>query len=158
MVESIGSLTSVPIGQGPIRINHIFFVDDSLLFCKENSLEWSSRLLHLLVIYERASGQILSKDKTSRFFSKNTPQEVKCNIIKIAGVRAYDSLEKYLGLPVMLGRSKSSLSSLSLTELGTKSLIGKLDFYPSPEKRSFQKQFSKPFSLMQWEYFYCPRL
>lgn len=36
--KSIGSLTSIPFGYGPIHINHLFFADDSMLFRKANSL------------------------------------------------------------------------------------------------------------------------
>lgn len=71
--KSIGSLTSVPIGKGLVQISHIFFANDILLFSKANFLEWRG-LLHLLKDYERASGQVLNKDKTSIIFSrKNTP-------------------------------------------------------------------------------------
>lgn len=55
-VEENGSIiTSFPIGKGPLRINHLFFVDDSLLFYKANSLEWS-QLIRPLKNYERALG------------------------------------------------------------------------------------------------------
>lgn len=36
---SSNSIFSIPIGRKPIHINHLFFTDDSLLFCKANSLE-----------------------------------------------------------------------------------------------------------------------
>lgn len=65
--ESSVSITSVPIEKGHVRINHLFFIDDSLLFCKANYLEWSS-LIHLLGIYEKIYGQVLNKEKISIFF------------------------------------------------------------------------------------------
>lgn len=63
-------------------------------------------MLHLLECYEKTSGQLLNKDKTCIFFSKNTPNEVKENITQITGVWATSSLDKYLGLPTIIGRSK----------------------------------------------------
>lgn len=36
--EANDSISSVPIGKGPICINDLFFTDDSLLFYKSNSL------------------------------------------------------------------------------------------------------------------------
>lgn len=53
---------SVPIGRGQIMINHLLFVDDSLLFCKANSLDWCM-LQNILEQYERACGQTRNKDK-----------------------------------------------------------------------------------------------
>lgn len=50
---------------------------------------------------------MLNKEKISIFFSKNTPREVKDNIIDIAGVIVSECFEKYLSLPVLIGKSKS---------------------------------------------------
>lgn len=52
-------------------INHLFFVDDSLVFCKANIAE-SIELLKLLDIYEVASGQGINKHKIDIFFNFNT--------------------------------------------------------------------------------------
>lgn len=68
---SVKSISSVPIGSGPVVISHIFFVDDSLFFCKANSIEWSN-LVFILNLYEHAFGQFFNKDKTS-FFSIEIP-------------------------------------------------------------------------------------
>ncbi|XP_042983234.1 uncharacterized protein LOC122312640 [Carya illinoinensis] len=105
--EAVGSLSSVPIGKGPQRVSHLFFADDSMIFCKSNSLEWS-RLMRILSIYERASGQVLNKEKSSIFFSKNTPLDNQHIILSIAGVKSTGSFDKYLGLPAMVGRSKTT--------------------------------------------------
>lgn len=91
-----GSLFSVLIGRGTIGISYLFFADDILVFCKANSLEWS-RLLHLLEKYELAYDQMLNKKKTSIFFSKKTPQDVKENIINLVGIKPLVAL-KIFGL------------------------------------------------------------
>ncbi|XP_042953063.1 uncharacterized mitochondrial protein AtMg01250-like [Carya illinoinensis] len=74
------AISSVPMGKGPTQISHLFFADDSLIFCKANSLEWS-RLMEILNQYECASGQVLNKEKSSIYFSKNTPDENKRTIL-----------------------------------------------------------------------------
>lgn len=53
--EQEGSISSMPIGNGFLRVNHLFYINDSLLFFKANSMEWS-RMMHLLELYEYASG------------------------------------------------------------------------------------------------------
>lgn len=61
----------------------------------------------ILTQYKKASGQMLNKVKTSLFFSKNTPTNVKHNITLIAGVKAHGSFQKYLGLPAIMEKNKT---------------------------------------------------
>jgi hypothetical protein len=72
--ERMGVITGVPTSKRGPRLSHLFFADDSLLFCKANSVEWR-RLTKILEKYEEASGQKLNRDKTSIFFSRNTSLE-----------------------------------------------------------------------------------
>jgi hypothetical protein len=64
-------ITGLPITRGGVRINHLLFANDSLLFCKANMFEWV-RIQQLLDMYEKVSSQKLNREKTSIFFSKNT--------------------------------------------------------------------------------------
>ncbi|KAF5460015.1 hypothetical protein F2P56_019915 [Juglans regia] len=105
LAEARGDISGIPIARGQLHINHLFFADDSLLFCKSNALEMC-RLLDILSVYEKASGQRLNKDKTSIHFSRNTPQLAQSLILQIARVRSSTSYEQYLGLPALMGRSR----------------------------------------------------
>ncbi|XP_041025465.1 uncharacterized protein LOC121265859 [Juglans microcarpa x Juglans regia] len=78
--EARGDIYGIPIARGQLHINHLFFADDSLHFCKANAMEWS-RLIDILSMYEKASGQRLNKDKTSIQFSRNTPQLAQALIL-----------------------------------------------------------------------------
>ncbi|KAF5468234.1 hypothetical protein F2P56_012402 [Juglans regia] len=98
------SISRVPIACGKFSITYLFFVDDSLLFYKANAFKWS-RLIHILNLYERASGQKLNKEKTSIQFNRNIRRQVQEMILNIAGVRSFVPYEKYLGLPAMIDRS-----------------------------------------------------
>lgn len=73
--ETSRAIIGIPIARNQVHISHTFFVDDSLLFCKANPLEWS-KLIQVLDIYELTSGQRLNKDKIFIFFSKNTKPEL----------------------------------------------------------------------------------
>jgi hypothetical protein len=103
--ERIGLLKGVPTSPRGPRINHLFFADDSLLFCRAIPAEWH-RLEGILELYERASGQMLNRDKTSIFFSRNTCNSVKENILRLAGVPTTQQYDKYLGLPALVGKSR----------------------------------------------------
>jgi hypothetical protein len=102
--ESTGVIIGVPTSKRGPKLTHLFFADDSLLFCKANSVEWR-RLTKILERYEEASGQKLNKDKTSIIFSRNTSQEKRDEISRLSGLCATQCYEKYLGLPTMVGRS-----------------------------------------------------
>ena len=65
--------------RGP-KLTHLFFADDSLLFCRANSEE-CSKVLELLSVYEEVSGQKLNREKTTLFFS-NAVTEANSQIIK----------------------------------------------------------------------------
>ncbi|XP_042974644.1 uncharacterized protein LOC122306276 [Carya illinoinensis] len=96
-----------PICRWKLSINHLFFTNDSLLFCRANAREWSS--IHLLLnLYEEASGQKLNKTKTYIFFSLNTKSATKEYILSLAGTRSSSCNGKYLGLPALIGRSKNA--------------------------------------------------
>ncbi|XP_040996249.1 uncharacterized protein LOC121242444 [Juglans microcarpa x Juglans regia] len=100
-----GVISRVPFARGRIRISHLFFADDSLLFCKANALEWG-KLHNMLKIYEEASGQRLNLKKTSIQFSRNTAKATQDFILSIAGVRSSMAYEKYLGLPTVVGKTR----------------------------------------------------
>jgi hypothetical protein len=103
--ERNGLLGGVPtFPRGP-RLNHLFFADDSLLFCKTTVQDWQ-QLLAILDLYERASGQKLNKDKTTVFFSRNTSSATRAQILNLTGVPTSQRYDKYLGLPALVGKSR----------------------------------------------------
>ena len=52
------------------------------------------------------SGQVLNQQKTALFFSRNTSLEVKEEIRYLLGAQVMHDCEKYLGLPIVGGKSK----------------------------------------------------
>ena len=63
-------------------------------------------LLHLLSSYENASGQKVNGGKTTLFFSPNTPYVSRTAILNLFGTTTITQFEKYLGLPLVIGRAK----------------------------------------------------
>ncbi|KAA3479803.1 reverse transcriptase [Gossypium australe] len=58
--------------------------------------------------YERISGQMVNFDKSLIYFSSNINEETKLQLGGELGVRIANNLEKYLGLPTMVGRRKKN--------------------------------------------------
>jgi hypothetical protein len=100
-----GALTGVPTSVRGPRISHLFFADDSLLFCRATRTQWES-LTQVLQIYENASGQRLNASKTSIFFSKNTTMEDRGQILEASGLPSTQRYDTYLGLPALVGKSR----------------------------------------------------
>lgn len=94
-----------------LNIFHLFFANDSLIFCKA-SKEESESLQRIIGIYERASVQLLNRAKTSLFFSKNTPTDIKEEFKRRFDAQVIRQHEKYLGLPSLVGRSKRNTWNL----------------------------------------------
>ena len=92
--------------EGPC-LSHLFFVDDSLIFCKA-IIEECDVLQRILSTYEKASGQQLNRSKTSLFFSFNTAKEIQDEIRIRFGAQVIRQHEKYLGLPSLVGRNKKN--------------------------------------------------
>ena len=77
-------LNGVSICRGCPRVKHLFFADDSLLFCKAEKEE-VSKFVEILERFEAASGQKINMDKSSVTFSQNTPVETKGEVLEILG-------------------------------------------------------------------------
>ena len=89
---------------GP-KIYHLFFADDSLFFCRA-WVEDVLKIQEILGKYEAALGQKINSEKTTIFFSKNVPMSAKEQVKNLLGVPEIREYEKYLGLPIVVGRNK----------------------------------------------------
>jgi hypothetical protein len=103
--EVEGELEGVRICDGPPSFNHLLFADDSLVLIKATQ-ESATSLHNMLQLYEDCSGQTVNFDKSSVMFSENTRDGDKENVLHVLNIRAEARTEKYLVLPVYVGRSR----------------------------------------------------
>ena len=101
-------LIGISICKGCSRVTHLLFANDNILFCKA-SVEESRVLKNILQQYEDSSGQKINTDKSSIFFSPNTSQETKEEILTYLSPMQDTRHTKYIGLPSFIGRSKKQV-------------------------------------------------
>jgi hypothetical protein len=105
-VDDTGELEGVPTSRRGPRLNHLFFIDDSQLFCQADLGHWN-RLSTLLHTYELASGQRLNSSKTTIYFSRNTNAESRQEILDVTGITSSQRYDTYLGLPALVGKYRT---------------------------------------------------
>ena len=69
-----GEIQGFSICRNGPKLTHLFFADDCLIFCR-STLEECNKIQELLTYYEVASGQIINKEKTTLFFSRNRDEQ-----------------------------------------------------------------------------------
>nr|XP_027096090.1 uncharacterized protein LOC113715987 [Coffea arabica] len=106
--ESNQKLTGMKISRSGPAISHLFFADDSLIFCKADTSQ-AEEVLRILEKYEKGSGQMINMDKSSVFFSKNVTQEDQEEICSRLGNIRMVHQGKYLGLPMVITRTKEQI-------------------------------------------------
>jgi hypothetical protein len=98
-IKGIAIATNAP------QISHLFFADDSILFCRAKPEE-AAHLMAALKEYERASDQQINLSKSEMIFSPNLHQNIKQNFRENMPIQVSESISKYLGMPTTMGRSK----------------------------------------------------
>ena len=113
--ERINGLLQKAVNVGDIRgfslckygpqIAHLFFADDSLIFCRAKMGDVQA-VQNILALYELASGQKVNSKKTNLFFGKSVSDATKNALKYFLGVPEIKEYEKYLGLLAVVGRKK----------------------------------------------------
>jgi hypothetical protein len=114
-----GTLDGIQICPNAPKINHMFFADDSIIFIKVNEAS-ALKLQSILRLYEGASGQMINKEKSAVMFSKGTSNAAKRRFLSVLEISAEAYNERYLGLPIYLGRSKSKAFGFLLEKVWKK--------------------------------------
>ncbi|GMI83381.1 hypothetical protein HRI_002007400 [Hibiscus trionum] len=104
------SMLGIKIARGAPTISHLLFADDCLIF-GDASATGATIIKQILLDYAAASGQLVNYDKSGVFFSSNVIDSNKADVQHILGVSLTTNLEKYLGLPAIIGRCKKAAFS-----------------------------------------------
>lgn len=108
--ESLGALQGIKVGRGAPSIHHLFFADDSFLFAM-GTLDECMSVKHVLDMYEADSGQAVNLEKSCVSFSTNLTQYDQQFLADCLGMRRVAFHDKYLGLLVLVRKSKKETFS-----------------------------------------------
>jgi hypothetical protein len=99
-------IAGVRFGSTGPTVTHLLFADDSVVFLEasKGNLEALKKVLQK---YEACSGQKVNMLKSSIFFRKGCPNNAKAELKDVIGIQCEALSERYLGLPTVVGRSKS---------------------------------------------------
>lgn len=100
------NITGIQVARGAPRLSHMFFADDTYLFCKASERE-VDHIVDLLNIFELSSSQKINAEKSSVLFSRNVAGEIRGMVCSKLGFSEAGDNTLYLGLPNMIGRNKS---------------------------------------------------
>jgi len=117
--ENGGIPRGIAVCRGAPLVSHLLFADNRIVFGKA-SKEKGLRLLKILEVYERESGQKLNREKPSLFLSKNTMAKFKEEVKDMFRAQIIHQHERYLGLPRWWGRERRKLSTASWIRLAEK--------------------------------------
>lgn len=98
-----GNLRGIKINKFAPPMTHLMYADDLFIFGRTTVLEVQI-VQESLRIYEKISGQMINKNKSGIWFSKNTDQSTRTRIISSLEVKALDGSEMYLGFPLVINR------------------------------------------------------
>jgi len=103
--QNEGSIHGIQIAPNAPLISHLFFADNSLLFCWSDPKE-ARFILKTLQLYESISGQKVNLDKSEMVFSPGLREDIKKEFHNQMTINISTKIDKYLGLPTQFGRSK----------------------------------------------------
>ncbi|KAL0287350.1 UNVERIFIED_CONTAM: hypothetical protein Scaly_2766600 [Sesamum calycinum] len=106
--ERRGQLTGVAVARQELRMSHLLYADDTLVFCKA-TMEQISEVGRILRQYAWASDQEISLQHFSMVVNGGVLEVVKYFLGALLGVQVVSCHDKYLGLPTVGGQSWRSL-------------------------------------------------
>lgn len=111
LAEKKRRISGLRVARRAPPVSHLFFADDSMLYCKCTDDGELDRVVHILQQYSSASGQRINYDKSSVYFGKNIPASKREEIKSKLGIEKTGGDGFYLGLPEDFGGPKVSILS-----------------------------------------------
>jgi hypothetical protein len=105
--QNNSTINGISIAQNAPKVSHLFFADDSIIFCKAKKEE-AIQLKAIFDEYQRISGQLINMAKSDMTFSPNIQPAIKDDFKGILPFNITSSILKYLGMPTQIGQSRQT--------------------------------------------------
>ncbi|KAH1084030.1 hypothetical protein J1N35_023791 [Gossypium stocksii] len=138
------------------RVEWDFLADDSILF-GDASCEGARVIRDVIREYEIISGQRVNFNKSLLYFGANVDSSVKDNIVNLLGARVATNSEKYLGLPMMVGRKKAWAFANFVDKFRKRVDGWKFRYLSIGGKEVFIKSVLQAIPLYAMQYFLMPK-
>ncbi|XP_074293265.1 uncharacterized protein LOC141620241 [Silene latifolia] len=119
--ESKGLIEGIKLSRHSPAISHLLYADDSPL-CLRLTSSSCETLRSILNDFSSMSGQMINNQKSYIKFSPNSPADFKEHIIDILQAQTKTKFGSYLGIPIDLGRRKTSSFQFLLDKISNKIL------------------------------------
>ncbi|XP_060960954.1 uncharacterized protein LOC133031469 [Cannabis sativa] len=106
--ERAGKIHGLRFGSLDLRLSHLFFADDSLIFL-DATMEECKAIKEVLGRYETLSGQCINFEKSEMCVGSKINTSVAETLANYLGVSLVKSHTKYLGMPSFVGRNKKQV-------------------------------------------------
>lgn len=106
--EKRGSLHGVCVALGGVKLSHLFFADDAVIFCKAEEDE-VQEVMDVLKCYAEASGQVINREKNSLYFGVNCSRQRRKRLVSCTNIKGREDFGKYLGINVDFGSLKKTV-------------------------------------------------
>lgn len=70
----------------------------------------------LVYLYNSTSDQVFNMHEKSLFFSAKTPRNIKTGLLEVINITNVGRVDKYLGLPFLVGRERVKVLPLYVKE------------------------------------------
>ncbi|CAN1161423.1 Putative ribonuclease H protein At1g65750, partial [Linum perenne] len=97
-------------------LTHCLFADDTVVFGKA-TVDEAQDIMGVLSTYGQCTGQEINPEKSSIFFSANTPNSLREDITSELGFASLACHSKYLGVPTDWGRSRKETFSFLIQRM-----------------------------------------
>lgn len=104
---------------GPSTVSHLFFADDSILFFFWATRWKITKVREIIAKYEAVSGQRINLEKSEIITSGNMSEEKREELGQQFGAKPVVQYAKYLGLPMIIGRSKKVVFQTVMERINT---------------------------------------
>lgn len=109
----------ITIAKDAPTLSHLFFADDSMVFCRANKSE-ARNLMDIFDKYQRISSQKLNLNKSEMVFNPTLLQIIKTEFQQFMPIQITSNINKYLGLPTQVGRSKTQVFNFLMERIRKK--------------------------------------